>query len=419
MDVSSNRKGTVQGTMAIGLCLTVSIASGLMIYDGTTRDRGKREAPFSTATSNGTLTTMVISRHSPDQSQDGKSMPASLDSNAPKRIAIAESAPSKSPRGAVSHQTHTIHIIPTTKAQLNAVFDRAGTFRPSILPAGNPLELTSFTPRLIQRGSAGKGATTSIPTLRRHAFSLGLAVSKEDQRELPVISRSTIVNYLNDHFISVQVQIAKDPVTRELYLLPYPVAGTARFRGASVTQHTEPAVLSSIKNFRCLGLFLRPDEKPTPESLRTLVFVYRYRTTLGADRNDEPITHYNILFVRAKRHGDQLRLHTFITEKNQTVLHYLGAAQRPRSFSECSIQTNVYFNEYSHASLVPVNGIVRSSRLRSRKHFGVDQLEEYARSQQWEGGMWQNVTKILDAMIESPRPTQRTDVRPPKPLSFK
>ena len=295
----------------------------------------------------------------------------------------------------------TISHLPKTEQEVIAAFDQAVSRSCQVLPAGNPLELSSFTPFVACGQTKRLGNALPPPSVRRHILSVGLDVSPQDQRNLPTLSGSMILSYLQQHFVSIQACVAKDSLTQALYLYPELYGATAKFQGASMTENIEQAVAESARNFRCLGLLVPPGTVAQPESLRTLVLVQKYvlaSQERGASSQPRPI--YELVFVRARQRNGRFELHPFVTFGSRRELHYLGDGRKPRQTGDCDIQATVFFSEYSHASQYPVKGVVRNSKVRSRQRFSLQTLEAFVRRQQPNGDVWDNITEILDAIID-------------------
>ena len=131
------------------------------------------------------------------------------------------------------------------------------------------------------------------------------------------------------------------------------------------------------------------------------VLVHKHLASDAGSRDSAPPRpQYELVFIRAREKHGQFELHSFVTSDSRRVLHYLGKSRKPQRVTECDIRAAVYFSEYSHASLVPAKGVVRKTHVNSRKHYPLDKLNTVVRSRQYEGDVWDNVTELLDSIID-------------------
>jgi len=114
----------------------------------------------------------------------------------------------------------------------------------------------------------------------------------------------------------------------------------------------------------------------------------------------QPRPQYELVFIRAREKDERLELHSFVTSKKRRRLHYLGKSRKPRQTADCNIKASIYFSEYTHGSLVPVKGIVRKSQIKNHSRYSLDQLKAFLEHRQLQGDVWDNVTKLLDNIID-------------------
>ncbi len=293
----------------------------------------------------------------------------------------------------VGGRNDVITQLPIGESELESAFNRGSRFQCKILGPGKPLMLSNFIAMPLPPSQ--KNADKLPPLMRRMpALSVGLNIGAGDRGDLPTLSSRMILSYLDEHYVSIQAQVLKDPATREVYLHPKPVAATAAFRGATVSAKCEPAVLASIENFRSLGLLVKPDTEPTPADLRTLVLLNRCETA-AIGSNTQP--KYELAFIRVSVEGEEPRLRAFVTSNDRTILHDLGDVSRPFASSGCDILASVFFTKYSHASLVPSESAVRKSRIGGQQ-YSIGDLEKYLNQNGVEGDIWANMLDVIDAL---------------------
>lgn len=295
----------------------------------------------------------------------------------------------------------TIRSLPRNDVELQLAHARSRGLACQTLAAEEPLEVNDFTPYLTPADRQDDSAAPP-PSTRRHMFSVGLDILPDDQTKLPLVSRRPILNYLDRHFVTIQARVQKDVETDALYLHHLPLAATGTFRGAKLTQGFEPVVANSIREFHSLGLFVKDRKPATPESLRTLVLLYRspMLSVSKATGQEQKVDNFEFVFVRAHEapSTERFTLHVFATANERKVLHYLRPFSPPARVGECGIHASILVTEYQ-SRVFPKESVVRKFGLRSRESFPLAKLDEYARAQSWRGDALDNLSDTLDAII--------------------
>jgi hypothetical protein len=317
----------------------------------------------------------------------------------------------------------TITELPRSENEIIIAFEHARGQACEKVRPGEAIELKSFTlsfeggaiKNADARGADARSAASRsghasshrplpVPTARRTAFSLGLDVSRADQAKLPLGSGGLIMDYIHDHYVAIQVPVYRDLVDDAIYLGHRPLAAMASFRGARLTQEFVETTASSVANIRGLGLWLRPNQRQTPATLRTAVFVHKDLTAVEGGSRTDAKPNYELVFVRARpREGKDyggVELHAFATSEQRRRLNYLHSTSWPAVADECSIKGTVVFTEYRLAQRIPSAAATRSFVLRTRSRFSFQQLDELARKNRWTGDALDNLTDTLDAIID-------------------
>ena len=100
-------------------------------------------------------------------------------------------------------------------------------------------------------------------------------------------------------------------------------------------------------------------------------------------------------------------MHAFATSQERRRLHYLKPFNFPKRLEECGIRGTIRFSDYRVANLLPAESVTRRTTVKSQASFSIEELNSYATSAGWSGGVYDHVTKTLDAIIDrkiSPRP---------------
>lgn len=304
----------------------------------------------------------------------------------------------------------TVTILPVTDYELETIHEQARGEACEAVPAGEALEVASFSPFLTARDYRELGNTnvTALST-RQHVFSVGFDMLASDRSRLPRMSRGLITGYLNGQFITLQVRVQKDLLSGVLHLHHRPLAAVGSFRQRRMTQEPMETLSRSLRNYRSLGLFLEEDMPAIPENLRTLVWLHKSERE-ASGISSQAAAKYEFVFVRARDDQDgvsaRLKCHTFATSDERTRLHYLQPGADPSRAESCSIKTMLHFTEYSDHGLRPVASVSRGSIFNDQASYSLASLNEYAQAQGWAGDALGNLTKTLDAIIDGKVPRQ-------------
>lgn len=288
-----------------------------------------------------------------------------------------------------------ISRLPLTEREVESAFRTSRGDACELIPKGEPLEIRSYTSRLTNRDRRSKQRL--IPSSRRELLSVGLEFSRADAADLPSLSRSQIMGYVEDHYLGIQVRVRRDLLDRKLYYHHRPIALTAKYRGAKLTQGFEPIVSGTVKDFHGLGLFVPAETRILkPEHLRTLVLVFR-TPILRAGRETDS---YELAIVRGKERREGLENHIFVTTKDRQELHYLREGGRPATRSRCTILGQIAVTKFDSSGLYPRTSATRSYRLATRSKFEIEDLEKFCSENELKGGFTENVSSVLDAIID-------------------
>jgi hypothetical protein len=300
----------------------------------------------------------------------------------------------------------TFTAMPRSASDVASAHLRAQSQGVDFLSKGEPIELNSYAARLTHRDQREKTAKLPNPSTRRHMFSVGIEVAKEDQSRLPALSSSLILGYLNEHFVSVQARIQKDS-KGVLYLHHRPIVATAKYGRVRLTEDFSPAVGNSVREMHSLGMLVPPKTTPTPTNLRTLVMIHKHqgldqRALATGVQKVEP--HYEFVVVRGRPSlsGSKLDLHVFTTTDERTKLHYLKPQPSPPArFGDCTLQASVYFSRFTGGDLIPADSVMRSHKVDSQATFAIADLDGFVRNHlKLPGDTLSNLTEVLDAIID-------------------
>lgn len=281
------------------------------------------------------------------------------------------------------------------------------------LPKGEVIVLNSFAAYLTDRDRkdaerlAEKTKKRSLPnpSTRTQLMSVGIQVDPAFVPQLPKLSAGQIIKYVDEHFVSVQAKIQKDPARGVLYLHHRPYVATAPYNGARITEAFTAAVGSSVGELRSMGLFVPPGKQPTPENLRTVVLMHKHEAAVAGGGVGKAIVedHFEYIFVRGKSMavGNRLDLHAFGTSDERKKLHYFRAAATPKRPAECTLLGEVYFTKYINGGLEPSEAVMRGQRINAQASFTMRELDTFVKSKLGlQGDVLDNLTEVLDAIID-------------------
>jgi len=230
-------------------------------------------------------------------------------------------------------------------------------------------------------------------------LSVGIDLKKQDQARLPTLSKDKILEYLAEHYVSVQARVQRD-VKGTQYLHHRCIVCTGTFRGAKQTEDFDPAVYNAVKDMHSLGVYLPPKQDPTPENLRTVVLVHKHTGIDIAAKKTRPEFEFIIIRGRQSALG-KLDLYCFVTTEQRTKLHLLQSAQKPPTrYADCTLKAQVYFSKYVDGGLIPSDSVVRNQTVNSRASFALKDLDALVKSELHLTDTWTNLNETLDAIIE-------------------
>jgi hypothetical protein len=285
-----------------------------------------------------------------------------------------------------------VRSVPLTPVELKAAYGSSKNTCEQI-EQGNPIELTSFTPFLTNKD---KGASRRLST-RRSFLSIGLEI---DQAGLPTLSKSSILDYVDKHYLTVQARIRKDLLDRKLYFHHRPLALTAQFNGPKLSKAFEPVVAQNANLIRSLGVFVEPEIRLLKaEHLRTLVMAFRTERVGISNRSREE---YELAIIRGRESTDGANLvpHVFVTIDNCNRLAHLREFSPPKSKRDCSITGKVKITEFDSTSgLYPKKSVTQGYSLAQKSEFTLLELETYCKKN-YDGPLSTKINQLLDDIID-------------------
>lgn len=292
--------------------------------------------------------------------------------------------------------------VPRTEEELKAAFEKS---RNSAVQVGvdEPLEAPNFQEETSYDVTiGGNKQSLKFAYSRLGIISYGMEVAPADQEHLPAVSKNRILTRVNGDYISLQVRVHRDLATGAAYLYYKPFAAVGSYAGGQ-TQEFAPLMEGSVRDMKGLGLFVKPGTKIDAEALRTFVAV-NLTTVVEEGHEDEPNPpakpHYELQFVRARVDGDNVTLHTIVTNEYVGRFHYLKPYRTPTSRDECDVSSVIYFTEYRAAKQSPSAKALRRTTFNSRASYRIEELDAYAANAGWEGDALDNLSETLDAIID-------------------
>jgi hypothetical protein len=171
-----------------------------------------------------------------------------------------------------------------------------------------------------------------------------------------------------------------------------------------MSKEFEPMVSKSVSDIHGLGLLVLNDTQVQVEGLRTLAMIHQNIWLDGDASLNVPRTEYEYVFVVGvpKKRGtrEELELHTFGTMEGRKKLAYFEQFDHPIKPTGCSIFGHIRFSKYQFGSLLPAEAVTRKFDARTKAVVDIDSAEKYVQEQGWTGGLWDQMPRLLHAMIE-------------------
>ena len=304
---------------------------------------------------------------------------------------VAQAAPPKVP-------VRIIQSLSMEKKGVEDAYEQAQGQHCEAIPAGRPVELSSFIPEELD---LSRGALP-IPTARRPVISIGLDIAAADRAQLPTLSGGQIIAYMEQNFVSVSARVCQDLDSGDLFLHHRPLAATVNYKGAKVTQDFDEFVLKSVQNIRSLGVFPSSDDLTDPKAMRTVVMVYKNAIADPVIESKTNLT-YEYVFLRGrerKRGGSkQLDLYIFATEKNRRELLRVPEYRHPTRASQCSVVGEIHFTKYRFGNLLPAESVTRKVEYRAAERYSFEMLDRKAKEQGWQNFV-EHLPAALDKLID-------------------
>ena len=165
-----------------------------------------------------------------------------------------------------------------------------------------------------------------------------------------------------------------------------------------------------MSNVHGQGLFVKPGQPRTPKTLRTLVVSIKGSRIIPNKEPEaiETVPTLEMLFVRLRMGpvvagqspAEAVRLYAFGTTDNLTKLVSFAPYAIPKGPNDCTIRSTVRITEYGLAGQLPSAHAGEASRAQTQNEFTIAQLNQYVRRAGLPGEALDNLTEVLDAIID-------------------
>lgn len=304
----------------------------------------------------------------------------------------------------MERDTRIVSKVPSSPVELEAVFRQRKNDTCETLEVSEPLELKQYSLALTQRDRFQSPTKEVMPSTRVPVLTIGLNMQPSDQRSLPSLSRSTILNYLESNFVSIQARVSKDPVTRELSLHYRPIGAVGGFTGPPVTKEYVEAINSTIKNVRGMGIYEPKRSKDRKEESSFQIAILLFRSSFVDDSGIGETAQHELGFVcMGNSNGEEPDI-SFIATTNQRktwLLFSRESNEMPKRLNDCSMVATVRFDQFITGGLQPKSGIVRRISNRAKQRFDVEDIEQYLEKENLSGGWAENLDTAVEAILDS------------------
>jgi len=310
--------------------------------------------------------------------------------------------------------SRVIERIPHTAKELDLAHEKSDSAC-VLLPAGEPLAPARFetevkTVDLKLAGSATTGTVLPPDSGRWPALSFGVNMTKSDQALLPRLSRRLILEKIKNNYVCLQVRVERAPAGGAPFLHYQPLAAVGEYGHTERTEKFASLQQTAVANVRSLGLFVKPGEQREADNLRTVVLATKGSRVVAGNTGNPPKLEptLEMIFVRlrvppAKANSTApptVEIHTFCTTDDLKRLVYVSGYTAPDKFDDCGMTSTILITEFAYAGQYPSARATRGLKFQSRGEFEMSELNAYARDARLKGGALDNLTDVLDAVID-------------------
>lgn len=300
-----------------------------------------------------------------------------------------------------------IRSIPDTPASLEAAFRNHKTDVCEQLPPGDQMAFSQYTLALTPRDQH-REASLLFPATRREFLTIGLTMTSTDEKALPTLSRSIIANYLEQHYVSLQARLSKDPTSGDWILNYRPIAAVGKFGGLPYSQEWQEAISSTVQDICGLGIV---DPSDPQDKSQTAVLLFRFAWI--DDSINQTVYRHELGFLHAvprqniKDGEDPFEVHLLTTSNERKKWHYFApqASIILKARMACKILGTVRFDEYMGDGLTPKRATTRRIEMRSSSNFEVEAIKQYLASKGLQGNWNTNIKHILNGILNSEIPS--------------
>lgn len=302
-----------------------------------------------------------------------------------------------------------IRVVPETAVQLEAAFRQRKSDDCEDLKAGEPIHLNRFVGHLTPRDHYREPGSL-LPSTRKEVLTIGLSILPSDHKMLPLLSRSAILDFLKNHYVTIQARIQRDPSSHQWLLHYRPVAAIGRINGVPLTQDWVEAVASTVRDIRGLGI-LENSDKTVGSQTAVMIFRSAWLDESGASAG----VRHELLIVHAVPEGstnvhrnssesleNALELHVFTTSDLRETWHHFRSESRtfPKRESDCDLEAMVRFDDFTSDGLQPKSSVTRKLTTRAWRRYRSSDLNRYLEQSKIDGGWSRNLDQVLNAMID-------------------
>jgi hypothetical protein len=308
--------------------------------------------------------------------------------------------------------TRIIEHIPRTPQEIAEVHERSDLACVE-LPAGVPLAQKTFENQIYYDAKARRNGVEVTESLlfdygRWPAVSYGTRMTEEDQKSLPFFTSAMILDVVNNTYISMQARVHRTAPAGTPYLHYIPCACVGEYSKREKSEEFARLQQVAVNNVRGLGLFLKPGQARSAEALRTLVIAIKGTKIVekaeGGETELQPTL--ELLFVRMRISAqdgplaDRVELQSFATADGVTKLVSFDPYATPDDPDHCNLRSTIRITEYEMAGQMPSRRAARELRINAAQELTIAALDEYAKRAGLAGDAFDNLTEILDAIID-------------------
>lgn len=252
------------------------------------------------------------------------------------------------------HEIPVLRQVPWSRNEVMRAFGSAGSALSCIMqePGVNVVQPLS-SPVAGVRGPVGRESIVAI----------GLQLDPLARASLPKTTRGMIETYLESHQMMLQPVLYHDD-KGHVFFGPQIRAAFVDKSRPQYTEIAEKLIITTMSEFRTLGIYFAGKGHPKAEDMRTLILGFRYTRVPAKNSGSEPLPEgekdFELLFLHRLKTEDpsEIRIVVFATNDGRKKLSLLYSLDPKAALPVPSIAAQIRFDDFTMMGLYPSNPVV-------------------------------------------------------------